>query len=116
MTDIKIYGIKNCDTMKKALQWLDDHGIPYDFNDYKKEGVDTDVLKQAIVAHGWETVINRRGTTWKKLPDDVKNKMDATKALTIANENPSIIKRPLLVVNGKTHLGFSAEGYEGILG
>lgn len=116
MPAVKIYGIKNCDTMKKAFDWLGDSGITYDFHDYKKDGVDMDILAQAIAAHGWEEVINRRGTTWRKLPDEVKTMMDAQSAIEIANENPSIIKRPLLVVGDATHLGFSDEHYQGILG
>ena len=109
-----IYGIKNCDTMKKAFKWLDENGIEYAFHDYKKQGVDEIILNQAIIEHGWETVINKRGTTWRNLPDKVKDTMDDTKAVTIAEENPSIIKRPLLVHQGKTYLGFKAEEYEKI--
>lgn len=116
MSVIKIYGIKNCDTMKKAFRWLDDHGISYDFHDYKKDGADINILEKAIAAHGWETVINRRGTTWRQLPDDVKESMDAGKALEVANESLSIIKRPLLLIGDKIHIGFSDESYEGILG
>lgn len=111
---VKIYGIKNCDTMKKAFRWLDDHNVPYEFDDYKKQGADEDVLKIAIDQHGWETVINRRGTTWRKLPDDVKETMDEASALAIAQENPSIIKRPLLVKEEDITLGFKAEQYQDI--
>lgn len=106
-----IYGIKNCDTMKKAFAWLDGHNVAYDFHDYKKQGTDEDILKKAINDHGWENVINRRGTTWRKLPDDVKNAMDANKAIAIASENPSIIKRPLLVTHGHITLGFNEEEF-----
>ncbi|MCB9991157.1 MAG: ArsC family reductase [Rhodospirillales bacterium] len=109
---VKIYGIKNCGTMKKAFRWLEDNNIAYDFHDYKKEGVDTEALKQAIEAHSWDTVINRRGTTWRQLPDSVKENMDASSALTAATENPSLIKRPLLVKNGQTYLGFNEEDYK----
>ncbi|MGB0719745.1 MAG: ArsC family reductase [Bdellovibrionales bacterium] len=109
-----IYGIKNCDTMKKALTWLDERGITYDFVDYKKHGADEAVLKQALHEHGWEAVINRRGTTWRNVPDDIKTTMNTQTAITIATENPSIIKRPLLAHNGKTYLGFDAKTYEGI--
>ena len=100
--------------MKKAFTWLNDSGVEYEFHDYKKQAPDEYVLKQAIAEHGWETVINRRGTTWRKLPEDVQNTMDETKAIPLALENPSIIKRPLLVKDGKTHLGFKAEEYEKI--
>ncbi|MEM6780752.1 MAG: ArsC family reductase [Pseudomonadota bacterium] len=107
----KIYGIKNCDTMKKTFQWLDDQGIDYDFHDYKKLGADEDVLKSAIDQHGWEKVINQRGTTWRKLDDDIKNSMNAAKAIEVAVDYPSIIKRPLLAHNDNIHLGFDADNY-----
>ena len=106
-----IYGIKNCDTMKKAFAWLEDQSIEFNFHDYKKQGLDEGVLKQALSEHGWEEVINRRGTTWRQLPDSVKESMDEAKAIEIANDNPSIVKRPLLLHKGKTTLGFKAESY-----
>lgn len=108
---VKIFGIKNCDTMKKAFTWLDEAGVSYDFHDYKKLGVDDAVLKDAIAAHGWENVINKRGTTWRKLPEDVQANMDDEQAIAIAEENPSIVKRPLLLKDGQTYLGFKADQY-----
>lgn len=114
MSETVIYGIKNCDTMKKAFSWLDARGVDYTFHDYKKSGADSAVLKDAIKTHGWENVINRRGTTWRSLPDTVKESMDEIGAITAALENPSLIKRPLLVHNGKTYLGFSPETYNEI--
>jgi Spx/MgsR family transcriptional regulator len=113
---IKIYGIKNCDTMKKAFKWLDENSISYDFHDYKKLGADNAVLKNAIKEHGWENVINRRGTTWRKLDDATKETMNEGGALIIAIDNPSIIKRPLMVHNKKTHLGFNTDHYQETLG
>ena len=110
-----LYGIKNCDTMKKAFAWLDENNIDYVFHDYKKQGADEEILRQAISEHGWENVINRRGTTWRKLPDNIKETMDTEKAIPLALENPSIIKRPLLAHAGKTHLGFKPDQYEKIL-
>ncbi len=114
MSDIKIYGIKNCDTMKKAFKWFDAHGVAYDFHDYKKSGVDDDVLKGAMNDHGWEAVINRRGTTWRQLDDDLKANMDSKTAIKVAIENPSIVKRPLILDTKslKTYLGFEAKLYE----
>jgi len=109
-----IYGIKNCDTMKKAFVWLDGADVTYTFHDYKKQGVDELILNQAINEHGWESVINKRGTTWRNLPDNVQDAMCDAKAVTIATENPSIIKRPLLVYNEKTYLGFKADAYADI--
>ena len=113
---IKIYGIKNCDTMKKALRWLDDQAIDYDFIDYKKAGVDLGVLRAAIVQHGWEQVVNRRGTTWRNLSDDVKATMDDDTAMSAARDNPSLIKRPLLVNDTRIVLGFKPDDYAALLG
>ena len=110
----KIYGIKNCDTMKKAFAWLEDNAVEHNFHDYKKEGANTKILKQAIADHGWELVINKRGTTWRKLNKNVQESMNDKSAVNIALDNPSIIKRPLLVHNGKTFLGFKAEEYKNI--
>jgi len=110
----KIYGIKNCDTMKKAFQWLDENAVSYDFCDYKKTLPDEAVLKRAIKDHGWESVLNKRGTTWRQLPDDVKNSMDEASAIKVAMENPSIIKRPLLDKDGAIYLGFSPAIYQQI--
>lgn len=115
MKDVKIYGIKNCDTMKKAVTFLDEAGVMYDFHDYKKLGIDENVLAQAIDAHGWENVINRRGTTWKKLPEALRENMDAEQAVQIARDNPSVIKRPVLTAGGEILLGFDAEEYHRIL-
>jgi len=109
---IKIFGIKNCDTMEKAFKWLDENNIEYSFHDYKKEQPDQTILKNAITQHGWDSVINRRGTTWRKLPDDIKESMDESSAIAIALDNPSIIKRPLLLHNdNQTELGFKPESY-----
>lgn len=106
-----LFGIKNCDTMKKAFRWLDDNEITYDFHDYKKDGIDKDAVTAAIEQHGWETVINRRGTSWRQLTEDTKASMNAQNALTAASENPSLIKRPLLLKDGKTYLGFKDTQY-----
>jgi arsenate reductase len=112
MSQTKIFGIKNCDTMKKAMKWLDDNGADYAFHNYKKAGIDEAVVKQAIEEHGWETVINKRGTTWRALPEQIQNALDAEKALEVAKENPSIVKRPILLRLGQTYVGFNAKQYE----
>ncbi len=112
MSFIKIYGIKNCDTMKKALKWLDKHGVAYEFHNYKKEGLDKDALQKAIDQHGWENAINKRGTSWRNLPDNVKATADAKKAIELAEDNPSLVKRPLLVIGDTTVLGFSEQDYK----
>lgn len=116
MTDTTLYGIKNCDTMKKAFKWLEANTVEFTFHDYKKQGIDEDVLRDAVKQHGWESVINRRGTTWRKLPNDVKETMDDVAALRVAAENPSIIKRPLLVYQGNITLGFKDAEYAEIFG
>lgn len=109
-----IYGIKNCDTMKKALNWLDEHAISYQFHDYKKQGLDGAAFKAAIQAHGWENAINRRGTTWRQLPDDIKSSMTPETVLKAAKDNPSLVKRPLLIHDGKVYLGFKDTQYANI--
>jgi len=109
MSNITIYGIKNCGSMKKTFQWFEEQNIPYDFHDYKKQNVNQNILEQAIEVHGWELVLNKKGTTWRKLSDDVKNKMDKENAIKTALENPSIIKRPLIVQRETITLGFDQD-------
>lgn len=111
-----LYGIKNCDTVKKTIKWLDANNISYQFHDYKKQGVPMDMLSEAIEHHGWETVLNKRGTTWRKLPDTQKENMTAKHALEAALESPSLIKRPILVDNDHITIGFSPEKYSAIFG
>ena len=97
--------------MKKALKWLDEHDVEYRFHDYKKGGFDKDVTLEAIEQHGWDQVLNKRGTTWRQLDDVVKENMDAAGALLTAFQNPSIIKRPLIVNGNNVILGFDADQY-----
>ncbi|WP_244063582.1 ArsC family reductase [Bradyrhizobium sp. Ce-3] len=108
---ITIYGIKNCDTMKKARSWLDDHGVAYDFHDYKAAGVTKDKLKQWSDEVGWETLLNRAGTTFKKLPDADREGLNERKALALMAEQPSMIKRPVLDLGGKRVVGFKPDIY-----
>jgi len=110
-----IYGIKNCDTMKKAFNWLDENAYPYVFFDYKKQGLDEAVLKKALDKHGWEVVINKRGTTWRALDDEAKDAMNNENALKIAAQNPSILKRPMLVHGDTILIGFSPALYQEVL-
>jgi arsenate reductase len=107
-----IYGIKNCDTMKKARAWLDGHGIAYDFHDYKTAGIERARLKGWAAQLGWETLLNRAGTTFRKLPDADKTGLNETKALALMLDQPSMIKRPVLEVGGKLLVGFKPEIYE----
>ena len=113
---VTIYGIKNCDTMKKAFAWLDAHGIAYDFHDYKKAGVTKAQLAQWCRAAGWVTVLNRTGTTFKKLPDADKQGLTQDKAIALMLCGPSMIKRPVLEVDGKLEIGFAPERYAAIFG
>jgi arsenate reductase len=111
-----LYGIPNCDTMKKARTWLADNGVEYDFHDYKKLGIEKKKLVEWIKAVGWETLLNRRGMMWRKVPDDVKASIDEKSAIKLMLETPSIIKRPVLEANGKVTVGFKPETYEELFG
>ncbi len=113
---ITLYGIANCDTMKKARKWLDAQGIEYTFHDYKKSGVPERQLKKWCRALGWENLLNKRGTTWRKLDDAVKTSVDEKSAVQIMLANPSVIKRPVLDVDGRYLAGFSGESYRELLG
>jgi arsenate reductase len=108
---ITLYGIKNCDTMKKARAWLDRHGVAYRFHDYKIEGIAKDKLKKWCDAVGWETLLNRAGTTFRKLPDSDKEGLNERKALALMLAQPSMIKRPVLERSGKLLVGFKPEAY-----
>jgi len=108
---ITIYGIKNCDTMKKARAWLDSHGVAYGFHDYKAEGIARDKLKGWCDELGWETVLNRAGTTFRKLPDGEREGLNERKALALMLAQPSMIKRPVLDLGGKLLVGFKPEIY-----
>lgn len=111
-----IYGIRNCDTMKKAIAWLDDHGVRYDFHDYKKAGIDAAKLKAWSKQAGWETLLNTRGTTWRKLSPSRQADLDEAKALKLMSENPSLIKRPVLDHGGALVVGFVPERYSKTFG
>jgi len=109
---LTIYGIPNCDTMKKARKWLADNGIDYEFHDYKKNGVDNKQLLAWEKQVGWEVLLNRRGMMWRKLSDEQKANIDKSSAIEIMLELPSIIKRPVLVTDkGETLVGFKEEEY-----
>jgi Spx/MgsR family transcriptional regulator len=108
---VKMYGIPNCDTIKKARQWLNEHNISYDFHDYKKLGVDEALLNGWINQLGWEKLLNKRSTTWRQLDQTLKANLDEKQAIKIMLAHPSIIKRPLLDDGRRLHLGFKAEQY-----
>ena len=111
-----VYGIKNCSTVKKALDWLDQHGIAYQFHDYKKSGIDPARLASWCEEMGWERVLNRTGTSFRNLPEATRMDLDQAKAIRLMQAQPSMIKRPLLDLGSRRLLGFSAAMYEEILG
>lgn len=109
---ITVYGIKNCDTMKKAFAWLNEHNIAYRFHDYKKDGITAERVKAWVKELGWENLVNKRGTTWRGLADNVKNSLEEASAITLMCEKPSVIKRPLVDTGHKRFCGFSASEFE----
>jgi arsenate reductase len=113
---VTIYGIKNCDTMKKARSWLDGQGVAYRFHDYKASGIDRATLGGWVAEHGWETILNRAGTTFRKLPDEDREGLDADKAIALMLAQPSMIKRPVLDLGGRTLVGFKPEAYAAAFG
>jgi arsenate reductase len=110
-----LYGIKACDTMKKARSWLDERGVAYDFHDYKTTGIDRDRLQQWCDEHGWETILNRAGTTFRKLADEQKADLDQAKAIELMLAQPSMIKRPVLDLGDRTLVGFKPDNYQAAL-
>ncbi|MBC8212015.1 MAG: ArsC family reductase [Gammaproteobacteria bacterium] len=108
---LMMYGIRNCDTIKKARAWLDQHAIHYQFHDYKKHGIDHDQLQRWVSELGWEQLINKRGTSWRKLDQQQQSVMDDSLAVKVMMQNPSIIRRPLLVVGEQKILGFNEKTY-----
>jgi arsenate reductase len=109
---VTIYGIKNCDTMNKARAWLDKHGVAYEFHDYKTAGIEPERLEGWCKTVGWEPLLNRAGTTFRKLPDKDKQALDAGKAVKLMLAQPSMIKRPVLDLGGgKLLVGFKPEDY-----
>ena len=113
---VTIYGIKNCDTMKKARAWLDAKGVAYDFHDYKTAGIDRPTLEKWSREVGWETLLNRAGTTFRKLPETDKNGLTEARAIALMLAQPSMIRRPVLVRGGDIVVGFRAETYAKALG
>ena len=113
---VAIYGIKNCDTMKKARAWLEKHGVDYSFHDYKTAGIERERLERWCKKVGWETLLNRNGTTFRKLSDKNKSNLDAGKAVALMLAQPSMIKRPVVELGGgKILVGFTPDDYSGIV-
>ncbi len=115
MNMMTLFGIPQCDTVKKARVWLTDHGVDYQFHDYKLAGVPEELLDRWLDEFGWETVINRRGTSWRRLPEAERNAMTTATARAAALSNPNLIKRPILVSDQFTLVGFDPEQWQEIL-
>ena len=113
---LTLYGIPNCDTVKKARTWLGDHGVAYAFHDYKKAGADEPSLRRWTSALGWETVLNRAGTTFRALPDADKADLDQDMAIALMLAQPSMIRRPLLDLGGRRLVGFGEEAWRAAFG
>lgn len=108
---ITLYGIKNCDTVKKARKWLEQHDVEYAFHDFRENGMESVPLEQWLQEFGWEQVLNRRSTSWRALDDAQKNGLDNASAKALATETPTLIKRPVLTNGGETLIGFKADSY-----
>lgn len=115
--NLNLFGIPNCTTVKKARTWLAEHALDVTFHDFKKQGVEAAWLKQVAAQTGWETLVNTRGTTWRKLSDTEKAAVtNASRAIQLMQAQPSVIKRPILEIDGTYHIGFSDEQYQALFG
>ncbi len=111
---IILYGIKNCDTVKKARCWLETHEIRYTFHDFRADGIDKEMIKDFLKQIDWQTLLNKRGSTWRNLSENQKNNIDESKPLELMIEHPTLIKRPILDHDNKYSVGFSENQYEKI--
>ena len=114
MSSITLYGIKNCDTVKKARKWLDNHSVPYTFHDFRVDGINKTLINSFLKQIDLEELINKRGTTWRKLSDKEKELKNKTQAVELIINNPTIVKRPVLDVNKEFFVGFNNERYQSI--
>lgn len=113
---IIVYGIKNCDTVKKALKWLADHQIEHKLHDYRVDGLDPNFLMQAENQFGWENLVNKRSTTWRNLDENIKKTLDKPTALHVLAEQPTLIKRPIILQDNIALIGFNEKDYAETLG
>ena len=113
---VTVYGIRHCDTMKKARSWLDAHQVSYAFHDYKAVGIDRATVARWATRVGWQTLLNRAGTTFRKLPESARRDIDESGALLLMCEQPSMIKRPVLEADGRITVGFTPQIYAAIFG
>ena len=111
---VTLYGIKNCDTVKKARKWLDNNSVPYTFHDFRVDGINKTLVNNFLKQIDIETLINKRGTTWRKLSDKEKEIKNKTQAIELLVKNPTIIKRPVIDVNKKYYIGFCDDTYKTI--
>lgn len=109
---LTVYGIKNCDTVKKARRWLDDHGVSYNFHDFRQDGLDKELLTTWVEKLGWEGIVNKRSTTWRNLSDKEKDISTSTQAIKLLSANPTLIKRPVTTVNKTLLVGFKEAEYK----
>jgi len=117
MNYMRLFGISNCGTVKKARAWLAENGIEIPFHDFKKQGINEELLRVWLKQTGWERLVNRQGTTWRQLPDEAKAAIcDETSAVRLMLEKPSVIKRPVLEMGGKITLGFDEATYQSLFG
>ncbi|HCK0615662.1 arsenate reductase [Vibrio parahaemolyticus] len=108
---ITMFGIPNCDTIKKAKKWLEAENIAFDFHDYRKQGIDAQMVTEFCQALGWEQVLNKRGTTFRQLTQEQKDTLNEENTIALLVDNPAMIKRPILNVDGQLHIGFKADQY-----
>lgn len=113
---LTLYGIPNCDTVKKARAWLAERGAAYRFHDLRKDGLDVDRLQGWIDALGWEALLNRSGTTWRKLPEDQKDGVDAVRAKALMQDQVAIIRRPIVEWGNQVSVGFKPDEWQARLG
>lgn len=109
---LTLYGIKNCDTIKKARRWLEDHGVEYQFHDFRQDGLDKKLLTSWVDTLGWETLVNKRSTTWRNLSDKDKSISTKQQAIKLLELNPTLIKRPVVQNKNKLLVGFKADEFK----
>ena len=114
MTTTTLYGIANCDTIRKARRWLEEHGIDYEFHDYRKQGLDSKLLHTLEAELGWQAMLNRKGRSWRQLPETIRDSIDRDSALALMLDNPALIKRPILAGRGPLLAGFDSQRYAAI--
>ena len=109
-----IYGISNCDTVKKAKNWLDSHNIDYKFHDFRKDGINRDIINGWLITVAWDKILNKRSTSWRNLDASTQQAINATNVVDLLVENPTLIKRPVMDVNDIITVGFNSDTYQGI--